>query len=219
VPRKSEVPSKIIRAAIVLFSRQGYHRTTTDQIARLADVSEVTLYRYFERKEDVFWSALASAFEVAKSRIEGVEANSRSSAPEVVLPRLMTVLIDTATFSPELVRLLTVALVEVRGKAEQVCRDHLTPVFTAISTYLDGTIAAGSIRNLNPVIMTVAIVLSALAQPEISKLIEGCQLSKMNHREAVEAYTQFWLDAMAPDLQKPSAAPGSAPNEPTNFPS
>ena len=58
MPRKSDVPSRIVRAAnIALFSRQGYHRTSTRDIARLADVSEVTLYRYFEHKEDVFWAA------------------------------------------------------------------------------------------------------------------------------------------------------------------
>lgn len=52
-----------------LFSRQGYRVTTTEDIARLEDVSEVTVYRYFKHKEDIFWSALASSFKTVKLRL------------------------------------------------------------------------------------------------------------------------------------------------------
>ena len=202
--KKSDVPSRIVRAAIALFSRQGYRGTSTREIARLADVSEVTLYRYFEHKEDLFWSALASCFETVKPRIGGLVPNARNSSPDTVLPKIVSALVDTVIFSPELVRLVAVALLEVRGKAEEVCRDHLTPMFTGIANYLQSNIEAGNLRNLNPAIMTTGIALTVFAQPELSKLIEGCRLSKMDSREVVEAYTQFWLGALVPAPGKPS---------------
>src|SRR5579859_3550240 len=133
MPRKSDVPSRIVRAASALFSRQGYYRTSTRDIARLADVSEVTLYRYFEHKEDVFWAALSSSFDTLKPRIAALEGYGKNVAPEVFLPRMMNLLMDTATFSPELVRLVAIALLEVRGNAEEVCRRGMSPLFTAIT--------------------------------------------------------------------------------------
>lgn len=202
MPKKTDVPVRIVRSAIALFSRQGYHRTSTREIARLADVSEVTLYRYFEHKEDVFWAALGTCFEALKPRLGALEPHIRNSAPEVVLPRILSVLVDTATFSPELVRMVAIALLEVRGKAEDVCREHMTPLFTVIVNYLQNNIEAGNIRKLNPAIMTLGIALTVFAQPELSKLIEGCRLYKLDSREVVETYSAFWLGALMPSDEK-----------------
>ena len=41
----------ILEAAARLFAEKGFHRTTTRDIAEAADVSEGTLYNYFENKE------------------------------------------------------------------------------------------------------------------------------------------------------------------------
>lgn len=206
MPKKSDVPSRIVRSAISLFSRQGYHRTSTRDIARLADVSEVTLYRYFVCKEDVFWSALAASFDSIKPRLGALEEQGRKAAPEVVLPRILSALVDTATFSPELIRLIAIALLEVGGKAEEVCREHMTPLFTAIACYLQSNVEAGNLRKLDPAIMTLGIALTVFAQPELSKVIEGCRISKMEIRDLVETYSEFWLGALVPsERERPFA--------------
>src|SRR3569833_493378 len=101
------------------------HQYTRNRPPR--DVSEVTFFRYFERKEDIFWVALAACFDTLTPRLSALESNGRTAAPEVFVPRILSILIDTATFSPELVRLVAVALLEVHGKAEEVCRQHLAP--------------------------------------------------------------------------------------------
>lgn len=45
---------KIERAALKLFTRQGFHGTTVREIARKAGVSMGKLYLYFPNKEDIF---------------------------------------------------------------------------------------------------------------------------------------------------------------------
>jgi AcrR family transcriptional regulator len=202
MPKKSDVPSKITRAAIALFSRQGYHGTSTRDIARLADVSEVTLYRYFERKEDVFWAALTSSFDSLKPRLAALEPGSRNATTEMFLRRILNLLFDTATFNPELVRLIAVALLEVRGRAQDVCREHMTPIFKTITSYLQVNIDEGRVRNLNPSIMAMGIALTIFAQPELAKVIQGCALSNMDSREAMDAYTEFWLGTLLPSEQE-----------------
>ena len=203
MPRKSDVPERIVRSAIALFSRQGYHGTSTRDIARLADVSEVTLFRYFKHKEEVFWSALATCFESIKPRLGDLEPAGKSFAPVVGLPRILSALVDTATFSPELVRMVAIALLEVRGRAGEVCREHMSPLFTAISSYLRRHIDAGNIRNLDPGILTMGIALTVFAQPELSNLIDGCCLAKLDSRAVMETYTRFWLDALMPSDERP----------------
>lgn len=196
MPRKTEVPSRIVHAAVSLFSRQGYHGTTAQEIARLADVSEVTVFRYFDHKEDIFWSALRSSFSVIKPRLDLLEHVSEGESPEIVLPKILRLLVDTATFSPELVRLIAVAFLEVGGKTETLCREHLTPLFTAISGYLQKSISTGKVRDLNPSMTTTAIVLTILAHPELSRIIYGSPVSSLDSRKAIDEYTGFWLKTL-----------------------
>lgn len=165
-PKASEAQVRIVHAAAALFSRQGYHGTSTREIARLADVSEVTVFRYFDHKDDIFWSALQASLSTIKPRLESFGRSSRSEKPEVALPEIISLLADIATFSPEIVRLIAVAFLELRGKAEDVCREHLTPLFASICGYLSANIEGGKLRNLNPAIVTVAIALTVIAQPD-----------------------------------------------------
>lgn len=49
---------KILQAALKLFSQKGYLGTTTKEIAKEANVAEVTLFRYFKSKESLFIDVL-----------------------------------------------------------------------------------------------------------------------------------------------------------------
>jgi AcrR family transcriptional regulator len=51
----------LLRAAAAVFGRRGYHETTTNAIAKEADVSPATLYQFFPNKEAIA-SALASTY-------------------------------------------------------------------------------------------------------------------------------------------------------------
>jgi len=51
---------KIIDAAFELFSIKGYLGTTTKEIAQLANISEVTVFRHFGTKENIFEAVMQS---------------------------------------------------------------------------------------------------------------------------------------------------------------
>src|SRR5512143_947910 len=54
---------QILDAAARLFAEKGFHRTTTKDIAEAADVSEGTLYNYFENKEDMLLGIMSRLVE------------------------------------------------------------------------------------------------------------------------------------------------------------
>ena len=197
-PRPTEVRARIVKAAVALFSRQGFHGTRTREIARLADVSEVTVFRYFEHKDDIFWSALQSCFSSIKSRLDLLGRSSTNEIPEVVFPEIICLLVDVVTYSPELVRLVAVALLELHGPAEEVCRENLTPIFKTITDYLTRNIESGKVRKLNPAIVTAALTLTVIVQPELAKFVDGSPLSKLTGREAINEYSEFWLSVLVP---------------------
>lgn len=49
----TETRDRLLKAAIQVFSTEGYVGATTREIARVADVSEVTLFRHFQSKEQL----------------------------------------------------------------------------------------------------------------------------------------------------------------------
>jgi AcrR family transcriptional regulator len=187
---------RIIHAAIALFSRRGYYRTGTREIARLADISEVTLFRYFEHKEDIFVAALHSCHHSLESRLTVFNRSVDDRSPEKAVPNIVRLLVDITTFSPELLKLVAVAVLELRGKYDDVCCNLLAPLFNSIAGYLRRNVESGKVRNLNPAIVTAAMALTIVAQPELSRFIEGCGLSSMNDRETLEEFSSFWIKVL-----------------------
>lgn len=56
----NKTKEKILKSALKLFSQKGYLGTTTKEIAKEAQVAEVTLFRYFASKENLFIEVLKS---------------------------------------------------------------------------------------------------------------------------------------------------------------
>ena len=51
--RKNSKYQQILQAAIKIFARQGYYKSTVSQVAREAGVADGTIYLYFKNKDDI----------------------------------------------------------------------------------------------------------------------------------------------------------------------
>lgn len=197
-PKRSARADKILQAAGQLISRQGYYATTTREIARLAEVSENTIFRHFDNKEELFWASLSAYSEGFKFRRDVLEGLTKCQPPEVVLPRIVEMLADTASYRPELLRLISVAFIELNAKAGEFCLENLSPVFSAINSYLEKNIRDGRIRDLDPTILTAALMMTVLTHPGIYNLIDGKKPVYSSSQEAHRAHSRFWLNLIVP---------------------
>ncbi len=198
--KNSARTDRVMQAAGQLFARQGYHGTTTREIARLSGVSENTLFRHFENKEDLFWSTLCYHSSGLKLRRDLLDGLMRCDPPEIVLPKILEVLTDTVSYKPELLRMIVVAFLELHWKAEVFGNEYLSPVLSQFSQYLDANIKEGKLRGLDPTILTAAVMMTTLMHPGIFKLIRSDTPLFRNSPEAGRAYARFWLDLLSPGL-------------------
>jgi len=199
VSKKSLRRNQIVSAAGRLFAYQGYHGTSTRQIAHLANMSENTLFRHFDDKESLFWSTLSEHLAVIDGQRDLLERIANCEPPGVVLPKMLELFADTVSYRPELIRLIAVAFLEMHPKGEAFIQERLSPALTAISHYLEMNIKVGKLRNLDPTTMTVALTMTALTHTEISQLIDKNK-PLLNHQEKNRAQARFWLDMLAPGM-------------------
>jgi len=193
--KKSLRRDRIVRAAARLFAYQGYHGASTRQIAHLANVSELTIFRQFKDKESLFWSTLGEHFVGMNLERDLLEKIADGEPPEVVLPEIVEVFADTVSYRPELLRLMAVAFLEMHPKGEAFLQEHLSPALTAICHYFDTSIKGGKLRNLDPTMVTVALTMTALMHTEISNLIDKDK-PLLSQKDKNRAQAKFWLDLL-----------------------
>ena len=201
---------RIIAAAVQLFARQGYKGTSTRDISRLARVNEVTLFRYFPRKTQLFAAAAESRLGRLRMRGELQSRLAEDAAVREVVPLLTEFFVENFFDQPDLMGLLYVAGFEVPG-ADRHVREYLGPIFDSIYGYFERCVAQGKIRNVDPAIATLGLAGIASTHQSLYRLFTG-RKSKWNSAKTTPAYTDFLLTALgqSQDLRSPASKRGVA---------
>jgi len=205
---KKSTETRIVDAAVQLFSRYGFTRTSTCKIARLSGLNEITLFRHFPHKEDLFWAAAESCF-----RNLGMGGQLRvrlecDDDPNIVLPQIVAFFFGTIYYRPEMVRLLYSILFEMGHAegAEAVVRKHLAPVFHPIREYLARCAGKGLIRKVEPSAAVLALAASVAAQHGLDHVVNDRVGLYTNVDSAIATYSKFWVQALIPEKDSPVAS-------------
>ena len=66
---KERTRKEIIEVAAELFKKNGFHKTSMDEIARTAKKAKGSLYYHFASKEELFTVVVSLEFEALKSEL------------------------------------------------------------------------------------------------------------------------------------------------------
>lgn len=188
-----------MEAAVQLFSRQGFAASSTHEIARLAGVSEVTVFRHFPRKKDLFWAATESRLRRLRISRELRSRLDSDEDPRTALPGIVALLVETLHHHPETVRLLYLSLFELDHGAERILRKHLIPLFQPLREYLSRCAAKGVIRDLEPGVAALGLAALVAAHQGLHSVLSEDEGAAVNTDDAIATYTTFWMTAMLPE--------------------
>ncbi|MBD1929188.1 TetR family transcriptional regulator [Trichocoleus sp. FACHB-90] len=137
---------RLIDAALKLFAAQGVTETTTKQIAELADVNEVTLFRHFGNKHGLLLAVIQEAAVFAQLGQTLVQQANQASSLEQALKEYADACLQALERVPEMVR----SVVGEAGQYPAENREALGRGFTQanryVAEYLEAVIDGGQLQ-------------------------------------------------------------------------
>jgi AcrR family transcriptional regulator len=174
--KKAKTRAAIQAAALHLFEHHGYHGTTVDQIAEMAEVSPSTFFRYFPTKEDVvlldrYDPLLLAAFVAQPAELSPIAALRRT---------LRSVLggLPLDELARERQRaMLIVSVPELRARALDELAASLQPFSEAVAERTGRSVDDPAVRALTGAVLGVSIsaMLTASQDPSADwiELMDG----------------------------------------------
>ena len=75
---KDVIKSRIIGAALIVFSKKGYHDSKIDEIAKEAGLSKPTLYKYIKSKEDILLAISESSIQQTEKSLSSQDQDTKT---------------------------------------------------------------------------------------------------------------------------------------------
>jgi AcrR family transcriptional regulator len=171
---KNIVKSKIIQAAIKVFSQKGYQGSSIDEIAEEAEMSKSTLYTYFKSKLEIL-KAISTKQNIAEKFNRTFEGLDYPEALEEFY-KMMTGLQEGLNVPFEL---LTLSL--YNENLSEIYRNGYNEKVDAFQIFLESQQKKGTIR-IDVDANTLAQLLMALSTDITIQIIIGFNESKIHEK-------------------------------------
>jgi AcrR family transcriptional regulator len=179
---------RILTTATELFARFGYNGVSTRDVASAAQVNEVTVYRHYPRKHDLYLAVLEA--ELQQLRFRGDLLAGIADAPDgrTALTRAFELLTKTLMHRPEILRLLQYSALELNENFDPLLRKHLGELIEVVSRYLEPWIENGELRCTNAKTVILTLVGIVISHNSLQRVFLGKELGP---ERMFEAYASF----------------------------
>ena len=146
---------QILDAAAMVFAEKGFHRATTREIAEAADVSEGTLYNYFDSKEDLLIGIMARVAELEalpEELTEALQGDVRDFFVAMFRHRMGRI-----QQGQEMLQAILPEVLVNPALRERFYQQFVLRISTMLEQYVQARIEMGNIRPLDAPLATRAI--------------------------------------------------------------
>ncbi|NOX17707.1 MAG: TetR/AcrR family transcriptional regulator [Chlorobi bacterium] len=83
--KEKEVKARILKYAEVKFAREGFYRTTMDELAKDMKISKKTIYKYFSSKNELLETVLENIISHISKRVKEIALSDLNSAEKLYM--------------------------------------------------------------------------------------------------------------------------------------
>lgn len=155
---KGDVESRILSSASGLFANFGYNGASTRDIAARAGVNEVTIYRHFPRKRDLYLAVLDAELQRVKLGGDLLARIAEAADAKTVLARTFDLISATLLERPDLLRLVQYSILELGEEFDPLVRKHLSELVEVVARYLEPWVRAGELRCTSAKALVLSLI-------------------------------------------------------------
>jgi len=188
----SDARERILDAALNLFSENGFHATTTRKIAQEADVNEVTLFRHFSSKMDLFQEILQIVRQV------GFNADwlrDLTLEPAEAIRFSIEKILETIEDHPRKLRILMYALLDgVEGFEEKYVKEQLSVGYEFLtSTFQTLGKQKKLLSDQDPEVLASLLMSQVIAAVQFRNLFKQNPLKDLDRKQICDAITRLFI--------------------------
>ena len=172
-PGKGEVESRILASATSLFANFGYNGVSIRDIAAHASVNEVTIYRHFPRKRDLYVAVLAAELQQVKLGGDLLAQIADARDARMVLAHTFELISGTLLTRPQLLRLIQFSALEIGEDLDPLVHKYLSQLVEVVVRYLEPWVIRGELRCASAKTLVLSLVGIILSHRPLDRLFLG----------------------------------------------
>jgi AcrR family transcriptional regulator len=187
-PGKGDAEARILASAAGMFAAYGYNGVSTRDIASSAGVNEVTIYRHYQRKRELYVAVLEAELKQVKLRGDLLTAISEACDARTAMTHTFELITATMMQRPDLLRLMQYSALELGDDIDPLLRRHLGQLIEVIARYLEPWVSRGDLRCSNAKSLVLSLIAIILSHGSLHRLfsIDGSGPESM-----FKAYAEF----------------------------
>jgi AcrR family transcriptional regulator len=198
-----KMQQRIIDAATNLFSSLGYNGVSTRDIARVAEVNETSIYRYYPRKRDLFIATLDAEFSKVRLRADLISKLSEAPDAHAAMLALFEVIMEAVSQQHTFVRLVQFSVLEFGEDLDELYRRHMSLTLQAASKYMARWPELVEIQGIDTQIAMLSFFATLVALKDYYPVLAGKHLSPESLEKTAYACADLWCAALAGEPTNP----------------
>jgi AcrR family transcriptional regulator len=170
---KREAEARILASAAGMFANSGYNGVSTRDIATGAGVNEVTIYRHYPRKRDLYVAVLDAELQQVKLRGDLLARIAEAQDARTAVVRTFELIAATLSNRQDLVRLMQYCSLEMGEDIDPLLRKHLGELVEVIARYLEPWVSKGELRAASAKTLVLSLVAIILSHRSLHRLFAG----------------------------------------------
>jgi len=186
---------EIIRAAMHVFSRNGFSGATTRKIAERAGISEATIYSHFRSKKDLYAAIIDEKLQEGEPLYYPLVAMKNKDEPRVFAAIVSNYLrrhSEDTTF----LRLLLFSALEGHELATMFIAGPVRKFFEFLAEYIGKRTAEGVFREVNPEVAARSLLGMIHYFVLLREILVDELLQSINQTEAVETIVNIFCEGI-----------------------
>lgn len=170
---KGTAEARILASAAGMFASFGYNGVSTRDIAAGAGVNEVTIYRHYARKRDLYVAVLDAELQQVKLRGDLLSRIAEAQDAKTAVARTFELITATLANRQDLLRLMQYCSLEMGEDIDPLLRRHLGELLEVIARYLEPWVSKGELRAPSAKTLVLSLVAIILSQRTLHRLFSG----------------------------------------------